>query len=56
MVRNQRDETDEVQNILEFKETNDNTPTITLSGGLFASGGDLYWKGYAGTQSRIAVS
>ena len=42
--------------IIEFEPIADNTPTLTLSGGLFVSGGELWYKGYGDTMSRLAVS
>jgi len=39
---------------LEFVEEANNTPTLTLSGALFVSGG-LWFKGYDGTYTELAV-
>ena len=54
--RNLRDNEQQVDNILEFKETVDNTPTLSLSGGLFVSGGALYYKGSGGTVTAVGTA
>ena len=41
---------------LELKETSDNTPSMTLSGAIFISGGGLWYKGFAGTYKELAVA
>ena len=41
---------------LKLKETLDNTPTLSLSGGIFVSGGALWYQGFAGTYTRVAVA
>src|SRR3990167_3989719 len=41
---------------LQLSETADNTPTLTLSGGMFISGGALWYKGFTGSFTRLAVS
>src|SRR3990167_85701 len=41
---------------LQLKETLDNTPTLSLSGGIFVSGGALWYQGFAGTYTRVAVA
>lgn len=39
-----------------LRETTDNTPALTLSGGLFVSGGALWYLGYGGKYTQIAAS
>ena len=41
---------------LEMSETVDNTPTLSLSGGMFVSGGALWYKGFAGTYTLLGAS
>lgn len=55
MPRNQRDENEIIHNIVEFKNTDDVSPTISLSGGLFVSGGELYYIGSTGTITYLAA-
>ena len=41
---------------VELKEATDNTPTLSLSGGMFISGGALWYKGFAGTYTLLGAS
>jgi len=43
-------------NTLFLEEANDTTPTITLSGALFISGGALTYVGFAGTQTTLGAA
>lgn len=41
---------------IQMPNETDTTPTVRLSGSLFLSGGGLWYKGFAGTYSEVAVA
>ena len=41
---------------LNIAENDDTTPTVTLSGAVFSSGGALFYKGFAGTYTELGAA